>query len=174
MHVGCIELAVLRTSHGASSSSFVSTAIGRQLAHTVADRPADKEHAVVLRLGLNVTATVPAGPFLWRKQFHYSLYAETVDFKFGPKAAAGPVPAGPGRPATRGRPGQTPDLAWAAPFNGAPFAPFSAAQGASSPRVRARQTPRATLRAHEHARASDMPSLSQAQALQNHHLTMRV
>jgi len=43
-----------------------------------------------------------------------------------------------------------------------PFARFSAAQGASSPRVRARQTSIATLRAQEHARASDMPSLSQA------------
>ena len=43
-----------------------------------------------------------------------------------------------------------------------PFAPFSAAQGASSPRVRARQTSIATLRAQEHARASDTPSLSQA------------
>jgi len=43
-----------------------------------------------------------------------------------------------------------------------PFARFSAAQGASSPRVRARQTSIATLRAREHARTSDMPSLSQA------------
>ena len=42
------------------------------------------------------------------------------------------------------------------------FAPFSAAQGASSLRFRARQTSTATLRAHEHARAADVPSLPRA------------
>ena len=43
-----------------------------------------------------------------------------------------------------------------------PFARFSAAQGASSLRVRASQTSIATVRAHEHQRAADMPSLPRA------------
>jgi hypothetical protein len=42
------------------------------------------------------------------------------------------------------------------------FPLFTAAQGASSLRVRAGQTPADTFRAHEHERAADMPSLPQA------------
>jgi hypothetical protein len=42
------------------------------------------------------------------------------------------------------------------------FPSFTAAQGASSLRVRAGQTSTDTFRAHEHERAADMPSLPQA------------